>query len=105
MKKVWLVIKSWTRYGTVGVWRSTDPARNRDRVYVLRWEPGFFGPALIARWGRVENGGGQRRVWWPATIKAALRLERRVIRIREAHGYTCTPGAAWPAEGAAAGDT
>lgn len=92
-------MERWNRYGIVATWRSTDPARSRDRAYVLRWEPSFFGPALIARWGRVGKEEGQRRVWWPATVRAALRLERRVIRLRDAHGYTCTPGPAWPPDG------
>ena len=96
---------AWARYGLVAVWHSTDPERNRDREYVLRWEPSLFGPALRANWGRADSAGPQQ-TWWPTDVPAALRLERRIIGRRRVHGYVCLlRGPAWPSDGCAGGGT
>jgi len=39
--------------------RSVDPACNRDRSYILTWQPGLIGDGALMRcWGRT--GGAER---------------------------------------------
>jgi predicted DNA-binding WGR domain protein len=88
---------TWTRYGLVAVWRSVDPERNRDRVYVLHWESSIFGPALRAEWGRAGSPL-RSRIWWPDEAnEPAEEIEQRVIFRRRQHKYVETQGPAFPA--------
>ncbi len=66
---------------------SIDPARNRFRVFVLRWQPTLWdSPALVRTWGRVGAAGRSRVVAVPDGTDPWATV-RRVLRRRLGHGY------------------
>ena len=66
---------------------SIDPARNRFRFFILRWQPTLWnGPALVRSWGRVGALGRSRVVDVPDGSDPQETV-RRVLRRRMGHGY------------------
>lgn len=66
---------------------SIDPARNRFRFFVLRWQPTLWAsPARVRTWGRVGRPGRTRVVPLPDGADPQDVI-RRVLRRRLRHGY------------------
>ena len=66
---------------------SVDPASNRDRVYMLAWQPTLWGGlALVRTWGRRDRPGRSRATVY-ADRESAQADIRRLLRRRLRHGY------------------
>lgn len=65
---------------------SIDETRNRHRWYRVTAEVSLFGGLVIREWGRLGQKG--RRLERPcASYADAVAEVRRVLRLRERHGY------------------
>src|SRR5438105_838670 len=66
---------------------SIDPRANRQRFYVLTWQPTLFGDgALVKTWGRLGTDGRSRTVFW-GERQEAQPLIAQLLRRRSQHGY------------------
>ena len=66
---------------------SRDPAKNRNRFYLLSWQPTLDGPAaLMYTWGRLGTRG-RSRMLCAADQPHALDMVARIIRRRLQRGY------------------
>ncbi|MBI1744340.1 WGR domain-containing protein [Candidatus Acetothermia bacterium] len=80
------VARTSKREGTLAVWHSIDPSKNRFRFYSLSIEPDLWNqPCLIQRWGRLHTRGKRKFVWLPSD--EMRKLIQKVARQRELHGY------------------
>jgi predicted DNA-binding WGR domain protein len=66
---------------------STNLEANRDRVYVLAWQPGLWGgAALVQRWGRAGRPLRSVATWYGSRVEAD-RAVTCTLRRRLRHGY------------------
>ncbi len=66
---------------------SCDPAKNRNRFYLLNWQPALDGSAvLISTWGRLGTRGRSQIIRYPeqAPVHEVI---RRIIQRRLQRGY------------------
>ncbi len=66
---------------------SCDPTKNRNRFYLLSWQPDLAGSmALVCTWGRIGTRGRSRVICYlgQANVQAAI---ARLIRRRLQRGY------------------
>ena len=69
---------------------SRDPAKNRQRFYLLSWQVSLEGDmALICTWGRMGRPGHSRVILFPTDAPVEPRLER-LIKRRLKRGYHVT---------------
>jgi predicted DNA-binding WGR domain protein len=66
---------------------SRDPAKNRNRFYLLSWQPTLDGnTALVCTWGRLGTQGRSRLICY-ANQPAAQDMVPRIIKRRLQRGY------------------
>jgi predicted DNA-binding WGR domain protein len=66
---------------------SRDPAKNRNRFYLLSWQPTLDGSAaLVCSWGRLGTRG-RSRMLCAADQPNAQDVVARIIRRRVQRGY------------------
>ena len=66
---------------------SRDPAKNRNRFYLLSWQPTLDGSAaLVCTWGRLGTRG-RSRLLCAADQPDAQDIVARIIRRRMQRGY------------------
>lgn len=66
---------------------SRDPSENRQRFYVLSWQPSLFGGGVLMRtWGRIGSQGVSRTAPYPDRTSAQTTVER-LVRRRLARHY------------------
>ena len=66
---------------------SRDPTKNRNRFYLLSWQPSLDGrTALVYTWGRVGTHGRSRVIHYPERTTAHDALAR-LIKRRLQRGY------------------
>lgn len=69
---------------------SCDPAKNRQRFYLLAWHTSLHGEfALVCTWGRVGTLGRSRVIIFPPDVPTATSLAR-LIKRRFRRGYRVT---------------
>ncbi len=69
---------------------SRDPAHNRARFYLVRWQLTLDGEtALVCTWGRLGTMGRSRAVFFPERASAHAKITH-LIRQRFQHGYHVT---------------
>ncbi len=67
--------------------RSVDPARNRDRSYMLTWQAALLGDgALVRCWGRLGGAERTRADYYLDRAGAQAHVEA-ILRRRLRHGY------------------
>ncbi len=72
---------------------SQDMAKNRQRFYLLSWQPTLEGDtALVCTWGRLGTQGRSRTLCYPERAQVQAKLVR-LIPWRLPRGYQL---AAWP---------
>jgi predicted DNA-binding WGR domain protein len=60
---------------------SRDASENRQRFYVLSWQPSLFGGGVLMRtWGRIGSQGMSRTAPYPDRASAQTAIERLVRR-------------------------
>jgi predicted DNA-binding WGR domain protein len=70
---------------------SIDEEQNRRRWYRLSAEVDLFGGVVVCEWGRIGRRG-RRLEKACATYREARKEIRRILRIRERHGYRRAAG-------------
>jgi len=66
---------------------SRDPGKNRNRFYLLSWQPTLDGhAALVCTWGRLGTRG-RSRILCTADQPHAQDIVARIIRRRMQRGY------------------
>ncbi len=66
---------------------SVDVTENRQRFYVLTWQPTLFGDgALVRTWGRLGTEGRSRTVFWGERQDAKPLIDQ-LLRRRQQHHY------------------
>ena len=79
----------------IGKWTSTDPRRNRFRYYHLSLAEDLWGKTCVVKaWGRIGQGGGQQKVYWPSSDEELAQLLQEEIIRRKKRGYVphfCAP--------------
>ena len=69
---------------------SQDPAKNRQRFYLLGWQSTLDGEtALVCSWGRLGTHGRSRTIFYPEQAQVQENLVR-LIRRRLRRGYQVT---------------
>ena len=69
---------------------SQDAAKNRQRFYLLSWQPTLEGDiALVGTWGRLGTLGRSRTLFYPERAQVQEQLVQ-LIRRRLQHGYHVT---------------
>ena len=69
---------------------SQDATKNRQRFYLLRWQPTLEGDtALVCTWGRLGTHGRSRTICSPTRAQVQEQLVY-LIRRRLQHGYHVT---------------
>ncbi len=69
---------------------SLDPTKNRNRFYLLSWQPTLDGSAaLVCTWGRLGTHG-RSRLLCAADQPHAQDIVTRIIRRRVQRGYQVT---------------
>ena len=66
---------------------SQDAAKNRQRFYLLSWQPTLEGDtALVCTWGRLGTQGRSRTIFYPTRAQVQEQLVQ-LIRRRLQRGY------------------
>lgn len=69
---------------------SQDAAKNRQRFYLLSWQPMLDGDiALVCSWGRLGTQGRSRTIFYPDRAQLQENLVR-LIKRRLKRGYRVT---------------
>ncbi len=69
---------------------SRDPAKNRQRFYLLSWQVTLEGnTVLVCTWGRLGTPGRSRVIFFPVGAPDETRLQRLIER-RLKRGYQVT---------------
>ena len=69
---------------------SQDAAKNRQRFYLLSWQPMLDGDrALVCSWGRLRTQGRSRTIFYPDSAQVQEKLVR-LIKRRLRRGYQVT---------------
>jgi predicted DNA-binding WGR domain protein len=80
-------IEALVQFGHYIRFISYDPAKNRNRFYLLSWQPDLHGSmALVYTWGRIGTRGRSRVICYveQANVQGAI---ARLIRRRLQRGY------------------
>lgn len=60
---------------------STDPSENRQRFYLVTWQPALFGGGMLVRtWGRIGAQGASLSAAYPERASAQPAVERLIRR-------------------------
>lgn len=66
---------------------SSDPAKNRHRLYRLTWQTTLRGESALVRWwGRRGSNGRSQLSFYPDEASAQAEF-RCLLRLRLRHGY------------------
>jgi predicted DNA-binding WGR domain protein len=76
-----------TAFRAYAYFTSVDAGANRQRFYVLTWQPTLFGDgALVKTWGRLGTEGRSQAVFWGEREHAQPLIDR-LLRRRQQHHY------------------